>query len=233
LLFRRRADARVAGLRKWHPTNPALDLLNEVIFQNLFVQQCANLGVRNDFFPVGAAANYTLLYLLVRVLTEFRCNTIVEFGSGQSTILIDRIRAEDATHIAVEHDDRWHETLSSRLHRCEYILRGTEPAVHDGIQFDFYSNVTSRAFDLLVVDGPHGRDRYSRFGCVPYVLANANSDFVIVLDDFNRVGEQDTARYLMDALEARSVQFRAKQILGAKSQLVIAAGSFLPFLYCW
>ncbi|MFO1362583.1 MAG: hypothetical protein U1F45_08910 [Burkholderiales bacterium] len=41
-------------------------------------------GVKNDFYPVGAAASYGLLYLLIRILRENEIGSIVEFGSGES-----------------------------------------------------------------------------------------------------------------------------------------------------
>ena len=66
----RAAKTRLAGFLQWHVTNPVIGMQREVAFQNMFDIQCRNRGITNDFYAVGAAASYGLMYFLFRVFDE-------------------------------------------------------------------------------------------------------------------------------------------------------------------
>ena len=75
-----------------HNVEPRVEALHaEQIYQGIFAQQCARHGLNEPFYPVGAAASYSLMYLLTRVLAELPVRNVVELGSGQTTVLIDRL----------------------------------------------------------------------------------------------------------------------------------------------
>ena len=84
-MLRENIKQRLIGFAYRHVVRPMEDLTSEQILQQIFNQQCLNWKIRNDFYPIGGAASYSLLYLLFRVLTENEIDSIVEFGSGQST----------------------------------------------------------------------------------------------------------------------------------------------------
>ena len=92
------AKARLAGFLHRNVTDPVLAMQLELSYQNVFDIQCRNRGLTNEFYPLGAAACYGLMYLLFRVLEELPVSSIVEFGSGQSTVLIDRIKRPETCH---------------------------------------------------------------------------------------------------------------------------------------
>jgi len=224
---------RLIGFVSRHIVRPVEDLTSEQIFQQIFNQQCLNWQIRNDFYPIGGAASYSLLYLLFRLLTENRIDSIVEFGSGQSTILIDRLRADGARHVCYEDNPDWHATISKRVTRCDYRFCPLERRVIDGVGFDAYSGVTPIDFDLALIDGPRGVDQYSRFGCVDTIRSNHREDFVIVFDDCNRPGEVQTIRVVEQILGSRGIGFEKRELSGRNRQAVFAAGIFRHVLFYW
>ena len=224
---------RLAGFLARQIVHPVEDLANEQIFQQIFSQQCSNWQIRNDFYPVGGAASYSLMYLLFRLLTEKRIDSIVEFGSGQSTILIDRLHSDAARHVCYEDDPGWHAAVSKKVARCDYRLCPLEQRVIDGVTCRAYSGVTPIEFDLALVDGPRGVDQYSRFGCIDTIRSNPRKDFVIVFDDCNRPGEVQTIRVVEEVLAAKNIEFEKRELGGRNHQAVLAAGDFKNVLYYW
>lgn len=208
----------------FHTKNEALH--SETIFQNLFNQQCLNYAVRNDFYPVGAAASYSLMYLLFRIFKELPIQKIIELGSGQSTILVDRIKDVSCIHIAYEQNHFWANILRERLSDCDYRERLLTQLTHFDISYQGYDRLDIEPFDLLLVDGPNGTDNFSRFTCTPLVEANIGNEFIIVFDDASRSGEQDTIKYLAKYLSQKKVDFKLNYISGRTTQAVITTPKF-------
>ena len=69
---------RLLDFVQWHILNQVKKLTNEQIFQQIFAQQCLNWNIRNDFYPLGGAVGYSLLYFVARLLTENHVESIVE-----------------------------------------------------------------------------------------------------------------------------------------------------------
>src|SRR4029434_3117474 len=180
------AKARLAGFLRWHVTEPIVAMQRELGYQNLFDIQCRNRGITNDFYAVGAAASYGLMYLLFRVLNEHEVSNVVEFGSGQSTLLIDRVKSAGTYHVCYEHSPEWHALIASRLKRCDYRLHPLEDRTIDSQQVQWYSNVEPHEFDRILNDGAPGTDRFSRFGCVEMIRSRISKDFLIIMDDGQR-----------------------------------------------
>jgi hypothetical protein len=203
----------------------------EQIFQGLFNQQCLNHQIKNDFYPVGAAANYGLMYLIVRILKELPVQNIVELGSGQSTILIDRIKDSTCTHTAYESNALWAGILRSRLTACDYRERPLCKLRHGDVSYQGYDTVDMQDFDFLLVDGPNGTDRHSRFGCVPLIENNQNDEFIVVADDAERPGEQETIRCIADCLAKKGIDFKLNYVAGRTTQAVITTPKYRAASY--
>jgi len=227
----RLAKARLAGFLQWHVTDPVVAMQRELTYQNLFDVQCRNRGIKNEFYAVGAAACYGLMYFLFRVLDEQPINTVVEFGSGQSTLLIDRVKRRGTRHVAYEHSPDWHALIAPRLVNCDYRLRPLKEALVDGRQVQWYSDVEPENFDVLLIDGPPGTERFSRFGCVDLIRTRVSDDFLIIMDDGHRPGERDTVAHIVRVLQQVGQKFRMNQIRGRTTQTVIAGGRFIPATY--
>ena len=225
--------SRLRDFLRWHVTLPLRDETSEVLYQGLFPQQCANAGIRNDFYPVGGAANYSLMYVLCRILTERDVKSIVEVGSGQTTILIDRVRSPSARHVCYEHDPVWYADISRRLMRCDYRLRPLERRSSDaGHALDAYADIELLDFDLLLVDGPPGGDRYSRFACIDLIAASRLPDYAIVFDDAKRGGERETIEHAVSMLRGPGVDLAVSELHARKRHAILSAGRFRAVSHC-
>lgn len=207
--------------------NPRTEALqSEAIFQGIFNQQCANRGMTNDYYPVGAAASYSLMYLLTRILTELPVRSIVELGSGQTSLLIDRLRDGVGSHICYENNPAWFEHLAARLTRCDYRLRPIAAQEFSGQSYEGYADLEPAPFDLLLVDGPNGTDHRSRYSCLPLLADSVGRDFVVIIDDADRPGERETIREAKSLLAANKVDFKLNFLRGRTTQAVITTARF-------
>lgn len=203
----------------------------ELAFQSIFDTQCRNRGIRNEFFAVGAAASYGLMYFLFRVLDEQEIHSVVEFGSGQTTLLIDRIKKTGTRHVCYEDDPAWHALYGPRLSSCDYRLRPLEEVDVDTKRVRWYSGVQQQDFDLMLIDGPVGTGRFSRFGCMDLIRSSVTDDFLIVVDDCNRRGEQDTVEHIVGFLKSAGRKFRMNHLQARTEQTVIAGGRLIGATY--
>lgn len=217
--------------RKLNAFAPTVNACNEIIYQSIFNTQCKRHSIECALYPVGAAANYSLLYLIVRILEENDITKIVELGSGQSTLLIDKLKSSGAKHYCYEDNKYWFERMHGQLTDVDYRYGPLEECTYDGKKHKWYSNVELHDFDLLIVDGPPEVKAFSRFGCNQIIDANKNSDFIIVLDDTNRLGEQDTLNYIYKKLIRKGLDVSVSTISAAKRQTVITTGKYKGVSY--
>lgn len=204
----------------------------EVVYQNLLQAALARHGIPDVFYPVGGAANYSLLYLLLRMIEELPVRTVLELGCGQTTLLLDRLdRDRRLEMVSLEHDREWCERIGSQVkHEVRHAplvdktIRGRRAEAYD-------SDVATsgRTFDLVLVDGPKGTRSYSRWGCLEVLERCLGEDFIVIFDDAERRGELDTIGAALELLAHKDPG--ATMTRAANSQLVVAAGRFLPALH--
>jgi hypothetical protein len=60
------------------------------------------------------------------------------------------------------------------------------------------------------------------------MMATLPADFVLILDDAERPGEQDTIALIHDRLNADGVKYNVGVVRAAKTQAVFAAGRYIP-----
>ncbi|MBC7482381.1 MAG: hypothetical protein H7337_10905 [Rhizobacter sp.] len=201
---------------------PRVEALHaEQIFQGIFQDQCRQRGIDEPFYPVGAAAGYSLMYLLVRALSELPIKDVLELGSGQTTILIDRLRGMEGTHVTYEQSELWAASVSRRAPRCQLIHSPLVERSSKGVTHRGFEQLIPTDFDLLLVDGPNGTDHASRYDCVQLVEANRKSEFIIIVDDADRPGERETLQSLADVLRRRGIDFKLNYVSGRTTQAVI------------
>ncbi len=161
------------------------------------------------YIPIngGALRPFCIAYILNEIIIGQR-KSIIEFGSGMSTILISRlIQLNDLSvrFISVEHNLDWIEILKSQLKAeglegvVEFIHAELVPINTElGKVVSYDMDVVSRKilkidFDLIVVDGPPANTSSSMFSRYPILLkleSNLSSDFCFIIDDAERKGEQ-------------------------------------------
>ena len=52
---------------------------------------------------------------------------------------------------------------------------------------------------------------------------NLSKDFIIILDDFNRIGEQNTAEYICELISNKNIDYYTQVYRGSKNQIIITS----------
>ncbi|WP_300680151.1 DUF4422 domain-containing protein [Nocardioides sp.] len=179
--------------------------------------------------PGRWALGYPALYALYRVLDEMRPTSILELGLGQSTKVISQYvaHAGDVAHTVVEHDQQWVDFFTEGFTvadatRIELLDLQRERHREDPSVLryaGFKEAIGTTTYDLVVIDGPFGGDAkvYSRIDVLDLIPESLQSRFVILLDDYNRQGEQRTAAEIGAALDEAGVAHAEASYSGAKA----------------
>lgn len=76
-----------------------------------------------------------------------------------------------------------------------------------GYKVNSYEGIESRVnklYDLYVVDGPFGSKRFSRYDIVNLVAEFPKEhEFIILMDDYQRIGEQETSEEIIGLLKEK------------------------------
>lgn len=159
---------------------------------------------------------------ILAVVTDVALNdrrSIVECGSGNSTVFLARLLAQrgGAGHVhSIDHDARWAEATREALRRegLEHLADVSHAPLVDG-WYDRGALPAVEAVDLLVVDGPPGWD-VAAGAPIPGAREPALDVFrerlapgaTVVLDDIDREGE----RRIVAAWEGRhGLRFRLER----------------------
>ncbi len=188
--------------------------------------------------PRGYAANCSLLYFLVKLLVEKRPNKILELGSGETTKLLFRYVKENSSSdvLVLEDNIGWYNNIKQNFiaERFSYICKPlAELEVDDRLcnwySYDFLElNQQEKKFNLILIDGPKGVRRFSRFGIVKYFFDIIDKDnFLIIFDDSSRKGEEDTINYLLQLFDEKKVDYTKFDLYGSKKQTCIASENFV------
>lgn len=217
---------------------------SEAVWAQIFNNTITNSTWLKDktFSPGRWAVGYPYLYVMYRVLDEARPKHILELGLGQSTRMIAQYAAafDDVEHIVVEHDQDWIDFFCKDLHmsdrtkivRLDLEMQPYKEAEAVRVYKGFREKFKEHKFDFISIDAPLGSDMnlYSRIdllNILPQCLLNR---FVILIDDFDRIGEQHMKAEVCKILDESNIAYRSGQIVGAKKGAIIASQS-LNF-YC-
>lgn len=182
------------------------------------------------------AGSYSFFYVLNRILRDYKPSSILELGLGESTKFIATYIANylpQSQHVVVEHDTTWITVFqnnfklshASKIQQCD--LEETSVNKFKTIGYAKLGTVIPQKIDLYVIDGPFGSDRYSRHNIVDLVQKFDNSEeFIILLDDYERKGEKDTADAIIATLKSKNLVFFSEKYSGVKSQLVIVSEKY-------
>ena len=187
------------------------------------------LGIQNDFRPVKAAANYSLLYLLASLIRETRPKRILELGCGQSTILISRLcdKFEIEAFVSLDADPDWTSRIAMLAPNANIRALPLTQRRFLGRTFMGFdpSSLKGSKFDFMLVDGPFGQGVVlSRFTAVEIAAAHLDEEFIVVFDDAERFGERRTIRKFEAMLGARNQKVLRSTTRSHKWQVVLASG---------
>lgn len=208
----------------------------EIIYRDLFVRELAKLGEEDRFFPVGGAANYSLLYLILRVGMELEPRSVLDIGAGQSTMLWSLLLRHGLVGevLTLEHDADWGARMAAQVAHPVLVTPLREAQVNGrAVQtYDWEQAYDNRGFDVVACDGPIGTPRHSRCGILYAVeVGRLEQDFLLILDDAERRGEQDTIEAVHGRLQEIGRDYSVGVLRAAKSQAAFAGGRFRPAVY--
>ena len=194
---------------------------------------------RRNFSPGRWAIGYPALYAMYRVLNEIRPVNILELGLGQSTNMISQYVAavESCNHIVIEHDEKWIEFFKNNhelTEKSKILQKDWSTETFEGVevrQYKDFSEGTEGKFDFIFIDGPLGGDmpEYARVDVARIMPDCLADNFVIIIDDYCRSGEQHTVNYMRKVLREHNIDFKEGQYRGEKDLLLICSptNSFL------
>ncbi|NBL64831.1 hypothetical protein GV828_06410 [Flavobacterium sp. NST-5] len=182
------------------------------------------------------AGNYTFFYLLNRILNDYKPHSIVEMGLGESTKFIMAYLNNELTntnHIVIEQDENWRntfETLNGISPNTTIKIHNLQKVEIKNLPSNAYTNLAatiSQPFDLYIVDGPFGSKNYSRYDIVLLAEKFSNGhEFIIIIDDYQRLGEKETAKDLISVLHQKNIKIFTEVYKGYKEVCVIATEKY-------
>lgn len=212
-------------------------LANEIAYAEIFKSTIEDsIWMSNKTFSPGRwAIGYQVLYILYRVLNEVRPKSILELGLGQSTRMVAQYveASPEVYHRVVEHDSSWIDFFSkqyalsprSQIVQLDWDFINYNGAANVRCYRDFSAQFNDQRFDLILIDGPLGGDMrdFSRVDVLRMMPNCLSENFVILLDDAERVGEINTLREMEKSLKLANVEYSKGYYRGSKDLVVLAA----------
>jgi hypothetical protein len=210
--------------------------LNELMWANIYRETIKDVPWLKNFSisPGIMAANFSLLYLLAKILKDNKISSILEFGLGQSTRFIESFTIHNHSitrHDVVEDSNDWAQIFDNDRSSQYKTIFPTKSKIkkHDiSIQiFKDLKDQIEKSYDLYLIDGPRGLPNYSRYDiCEIASSFEINSEFIIIIDDYNRIGEKQTVKDLLCILNEKKIKTSHKVFSGTKDQIVIATEKY-------
>jgi len=184
--------------------------------------------------PGGWAVDYSLLYTLYRVLDNTRPKSIIEFGLGQSSKLIHQYADyfDNIDTKTVEHDANWISFFKNEVEKDYPIniqqmeLKKVKIMNHETLSYDNMESLIHNKYNLILVDAPFGSKHFSRSQVLDLIPEALADDFCIIIDDFNRKGEKETAKEIKEKLEKSNIKYHKKVYSGSKEHILFCSKNF-------
>jgi len=182
------------------------------------------------------AGNYAFFYLLNRIMSDAKPQRILEFGLGESskfiTVCLEQ-ELKSGFHHIIEQSSEWATAFNSRFELSAYSKVSVCPLVkkqingHEVNSYEGLAEEVSGIFDLYLVDGPFGSPHFSRYDILAVAERLKPSDeFIIVIDDYDRIGEQETAKALEVLFEEKQIKAYTKVFTGIKKVWLLATPKY-------
>ena len=182
------------------------------------------------------AGGYAFFYVLHRILQDYKPETILEFGLGESSKFISTSvdhYLKGTTYHIIEENEEWLTAFQSRFTLTESSQVKICPLEENSVKgfssrhYKGFKDVVTQAYQLYVVDGPFGSPRYSRYDIMHAITyLGQDDDFIIILDDCNRIGEQDTLSDMLKDFKARDIEVHCAKYQGLKIFAVVASKKY-------
>ena len=213
----------------------AMESLAAVTFVNA-IQNVEWLKYKN-FYPGRWAVEYTFLLTLFRIFEHHQFSNLLEFGLGQTSRMVHQYaNYYKIPAVTVEHDADWIAFTHKDTHNAFPInvkMLPLEMIDYNGFTTRTYQGIKTafenQKFDFVLVDGPFGSEHYSRSQIIHLAENNLAETFCIIIDDCNRVGEQETVAEVEEILKKHDVKYAINKYQGLSDYVVICSEN-LKFL---
>ena len=182
------------------------------------------------------AGGYPFFYVLNRVLKDFRPESILEMGLGESTKFVSLYLDNYLTntnHNVLEQDEKWVSFFNENFQLSEKSKIVLSPLITKTINnfkvnsYKDLSVVENEVYNLYLIAGPFGSDNISRYEIVELSKKFKKGDeFIIIMDDYNRMGEQNTINKLLDVLNSKGITFYSNIYSGLKSVFILGTEKY-------
>lgn len=214
---------------------------DDLVFANIFHDTIRNSEWLDIPLSLSSGAIcYNFAYILYRILDDIKPKTILEMGLGQSTKIINEYAKhfDGVHHNIVEHDQNWVDFFKKSTDMSEMVnfhllknykkkYNGTELNAYKGFKNEFKNN----KFDFICIDGPVGYGlEYSRMDILDILPDCLNKQFVILLDDCERIGEKRTIELLEKKLRDNNIGFCSGYQYRGRTDAYICVSEDLEFL---
>ena len=206
-------------------------MLKELLYANYFHDCIKNSDwlTNQAFRPSKGAANYSFLYLLFNILENYSPQNILEFGLGQSSKITTRYaknKQPSAKLTIIDNNKNWIDVFSQGLElsaNTKIELKETETIENKSIRYKL-AFPEDEKFDFIIVDGPLGaKQKTPRTNILDLIPQNLAEKFIIIIDDYERKGEQNTAKMLFSKLDSLNIKHASSVTSGMKKQLLITS----------
>lgn len=215
--------------------------VNENYWRNIFVDTVQGM----EWYKVNSlslgrwAIGYQYAYVLCRVLNAIKPKYILECGLGQSSKIINSYSEyyDDVKVDIVEHDKEWIDfwklenkcsrNMSIHLRELQEMNYCEDSCYGYG---DFESVVYDKKYSLISIDGPWGGEFISRIDILNHLPQILNEEFVILIDDYNRIGEKVLVQQITDKLNKCGINAIKGSYTGEKDVAVIVSSKLSFFL---
>lgn len=176
--------------------------------ETLAASTLSPLILGGTYIPITRwAASFCAIAHVANDIIINRRTSLIEFGSGASTILLARLfrmNNIDASFVSVESDANWIETQEKNLERdgLEGIVTFIHaPVVEGSLHYKnnnrwfcsdtLQKNLGDKMFDVIFADAPKGDVPYARHGAGAFLRDKLHKSFCLFLDDTNRPDEYE------------------------------------------
>lgn len=209
-------------------------MTHELIWRNNFVDTFRGCSWYKPIsLSVGRwAVAYNYMYVCCRILEDIKPKNILEMGMGQSSKLINLYVEHAKEHVnydVVEQDQEWIDFFEKKdtmqvYHRNIITKEMLNDVVY--VYEDFGSVVKGKKYSFISVDGPWGGSNLARIDILSYLPDILDDEFVVVVDDYERHGEQRMVEMLKRKLDENNIKYYCRNYESIKDVCVIASAGF-------
>lgn len=227
-------DTKFNGLKRIVQENYWANIFNSTIKGNDWFDE---IGLSPGRWAVG----FPILYLVFKILNEIKPDYIIEFGLGELTKMIQAYKKNYNKYsfcLTVEHDQEWIELKKKQfldmslinILKCQLeelvVSNKYNSLVYKDLEAELDMIDKRLKFNLIIIDGPFGSKHYSRYNIINLIeKGKLHEDFIIIMDDYERTGEKQTANVIFSKLEMMNIEYKFGKFSGAKDVLIITSHS--------